>query len=1232
MPAPGIDLDEIQLDARPGALDDIVDLPAPKRTLPRSIPDPSRGDTLDDLPEDVVDLLAPKPGAVIDLPAPKRAVKHAADVPKAPGPRPARPQDPDAITDLPAPKRSSNVPEVPIPRTLDALDASFGDVDLPAPKGFFDDLPQVESQPAEDIDLPAPKGFFDDIPGLPNPNRPELPAPKGFFDDLPRPALKQRPELPAPKGFFDDLPQVKSNPSTTPDLPAPKGFFDDIPGLPSKSKPELPAPQGFFDDIPGLPSKSKPELPVPQGHFENIPGRPIKKSEELAPKGFFDDLPQPGPAATGEPRKPAAPRAPAEQELEPGAGPELDLVSPASASAGSFDDLDLSKPSSPVRFESQPQPRAANLQVPAAAAPRFDAGPSLELEGAIPEAEAARAVLKRPHKPPAVVEGAAAPRAKPRRTKLVIGGLALVVALGGGGFVLYQRHVAAQERAAAIAEQLEISRKSYAASDPLHWQRAAAAAKRVLELDAAQPEAIGIGAESLLASAIGDGTAIAAKLGQARALLETASDAGIASPQIGRARALSQLATRQPDAAIAQLQPLAARAPKDGNLALYLGWALAARGDDAAAVKAFDTAMADAAAKLGALYGRGNARLELADLDGARTDFAAVLELAKDHIGAQVGLAAAQPSSAVQQQEADLLAILERKDITAADPRVVARAWTLAGRAAARAGRLSVARERFRKALAVIPQDLAATTGLAETELQDGKVTAAAELTAVALNLAKDNVPAQLVQSEIELKQGKLPLAAQRLAALANHATPLTPLEQARLHLITGRLLEAQGKNDDAVDAYTLGAKAAGDLDLAPLMAAVGKLAAMTAAATEAKDATRAGELRARSEQMLGELATAAEHDPRLAMTLGMAYLQQGDPAKAEPWLRRVIEARPNDAEARFQLGRALLKAGKNDAALEILKSALERDPARVDIGVDLARAYEALGRDPEAGALYAKLLAGKDPSLELRTRAGKYFVRTGAPEKAAAQGAKLVEADPHNAAGLYLKGEGLLASGKAQEAKQAFLRALEIERDPQYLDAVGRAAEALAQDNDRAAQDLALRSYHDAAEAVPPPLSSLTGQGRLFVARHEAAKALDPLLAASRIEPRNAEVMFLIGAAYQELQKSTTALQWLEASTRIGPRAEAFWRIGQIYRDANQGARAAVAVDNATRLAAEAEKRTGKQVPWLTDALYLQGRVNLDLHNEARAREAWITYVARNPPASARLTEVQQLLATTLR
>jgi tetratricopeptide (TPR) repeat protein len=1246
-PAP-LELDELL--ATPGAASDDADLLAPKRTAarPHDVGRDASHARRDDGANEVSDLLAPKAGRdITDLPAPKGG----RDVTDLPAPKRGAKQE---IVDLPAPRDPAKAPpraepvrkgpmiaDVPTPRAADAPQRSsaelpvpkgffddlpqpalHGDAELPAPKGFFDDLPQPALH--RDAELPAPKGFFDDLPQPALHKGAELPAPKGFFDDLPQPALHKGAELPAPKGFFDDLSQVESHASSSePEVPAPKGFFDDIPGLPHTAKPEAPAPKGYFDNIPGLPHTARPELPAPKGYFDDVPGLPVNKGDDLAPRGFFDDLQDPAavpePPVAPRPQPPAIPgRGDSAQDL----GPELELAMPRAAS--SFDDLDLSGPTAPpIRFER----RGAGPPVEAPAG--RDTGLSLDLEGSPPSAPAAKPKLPPPVKAKPVVDPATAAKARIRRQRIALVALLVVVVLGGGGFLMYRRHVAAVEREASIAEQLAIARSSYAATDPPHWQRAAAAARRVLALEDKHPEALGIAAESLLVSALMDGTAAATKIGQARATLDTAASAGTATPQIARARALAAIAANQPDGALAQLQPMVDRAPGDATLALYLGWAQAARGQAQAAIKSYDRAAADPAVKIAALYGRGSAKLALADLDGAHADFAAVLELSADHIAAQVGLAAAQPPAAAQ-QEADLLAILARKDIATADPRAVVQAWTLAGHAALRAGRGDVAHERFRKGLAINPHDAGAMIGLAEAELRDGNAGAAAELIAKVLAASTDNVAAHLVQSEIEIKQNKLAVATKRLAALAGHA--LTPLEQARMHLTTGKILELQGKDDEAIGAYAAGAKAARDLDLTPLMAAVGKLSAMTAAAVQAKDSARAEELRARSDQLLGELAAQAEQDPRLALILGMAYLQESNPAKAESWLRRAAAARPSDAEARFQLGRALLRGGKHADALEALNDALGLDPARADIGAELARTFEALGRDADAGALYTKLLAGAEPSLELRARAGRFFARTGAIDGARAQGEKILEAEPRNAAGLYLKGEGLLAAGKPGEAKQTLMRAIEIERDPQYLDALGRAAEALAQSGDREAQDLALRSYVAAAEAAPTMFHPLLGQGRLYVARHEAAKAVTPLLAAARLAPRDAEVMFLIGAAYQELEQSSTALQWLEQSMKAAPTAEAAWRIAQLYRDANQGQRAAAAVTSATRLAAQAESRTGKPVPWLTDALYLQGRIHLDLHNNAAAREAWTQYVARNPPASAQLTEVKQLLGTTLR
>src|SRR5262249_27450977 len=152
----------------------------------------------------------------------------------------------------------------------------------------------------------------------------------------------------------------------------------------------------------------------------------------------------------------------------------------------------------------------------------------------------------------------------------------------------------------------------------------------------------------------------------------------VTGPGLDRAQALAAIASNQPDPAIAKLQKLIAAQPKDPYLQLYMGWAQVAKGLLPDAIKSFDAAIAAGpSVKIAATYARGNAKLALADLDGAHADFAAVIDAAKDHVGAQVGLAAAAPPAAGAQREAELRAILQRKDIAQADPRAVTRAWTL---------------------------------------------------------------------------------------------------------------------------------------------------------------------------------------------------------------------------------------------------------------------------------------------------------------------------------------------------------------------------------------------------------------------------------------------------------------------------------------------------------------------------------------------------------------------------
>ena len=1207
----------------PLELDDLMgaELPAPRASQPAGISDlpaprASQQAGISDLPAPKARPVAPAaPTAtaparqdISDLPAPKARVEA-----RRPPPVPA------GVVDLPMPKAGGGITDLPMPK------AGGGITDLPMPKpggGAGGELTPKGGRGGRgdpNADLLTPKAALD------------LPAPKGFFDDLPQPARSDRPEVPAPLGFFDDLPQVARNAGTN-DL-APKGFFDDLPQPAKNAVGTDVAPLGFFDDLP-QPAKNA-------------------NTNDLAPKGFFDDLPQAARTRSDSRSIPLdlSEDGPIELASEEPIGIEIGHGGP-----GSFDELDLSRPTTgpnaimnmgpagepdedraAIRFEAKRPPPGDMPGRPPERAPLpslVKPAPTdipLELEGATP---ATKVAPKRKEPPTAEQQDRAA--GKQRRMKFVLAAVLGLGAVGAGGFILYQRHAAAQERADSIEEQLGIARKALSSEDPARWQHAANAATKVLELDEANAEALGIAAESSIAGAFADGKTMAARFARGRKLISDALGAGVTGPALERAQALNTLTTA-PDKAVPKLAAMLAKAPKDGSLALYLGWAQAAASDPTSALKSYDQAIASTPSlKALALDGRARAKLALADVEGARADFAAILAINKDNIPAQVGIASTLPQAQAQQREADLLAILARKDIANADPRAVVQAWVLAGDDALRGRRIDAARERFRKALAVEAKDVSAMTGLAETELRDRKFEVASELITKVLTQAKDDVQAQLVAAEIEIKLGKLDIAAQRIELLESRKPPLPPLDQSRLKLITGRLLEEQNKDDAAIEAYEAAAKLAGDFDLTPTMAAVAKLSEMSHKASEARNPAREAELRERADKLLSALADKAQTDPQLALTLGVAYLQSGDPNKAEPWLRRVVEARPTDGDALYQYGKVLSLLAKFPEAIEELKKARELTPDRLEVSLELARTYERTKNDAEAGAIYDVLVKRPEVSIEIRAHAGKYFARTSQLAKAGEEGTKILAVDPEHAAGHYLKGEGLLANGRFEEARKEFSEAVTAERNAQYLDGQGRATEALAlqRNKDLALQDAALRSYIAASELDPLMFSPLLGAGRLYVLRKEHAKAIGALVAAQQIREDDGEVAFLLGVAYQETENKPRAIEWLRRALSIRPTGEIAYRLGQLYTDPdiNQAGPAQQSFATATRLAQEDEKKTGEAVPWLTEALYQLGNISLLLHDDPAARRAWELYVSRpGLKPGARLDEIRRHLATDL-
>lgn len=459
---------------------------------------------------------------------------------------------------------------------------------------------------------------------------------------------------------------------------------------------------------------------------------------------------------------------------------------------------------------------------------------------------------------------------------------------------------------------------------------------------------------------------------------------------------------------------------------------------------------------------------------------------------------------------------------------------------------------------------------------------------------------------------------------------PSHPQLQARLAQLSGRLLEITEDYDGALALYREAVKLAGEADLAPTMSAVALLTKLAdrADGADADAKLKAAAYRAEIDALLEPLTKRAAEDSSVAVTLGAAYLAGGNAAKADEWLTRAAAQRPDDADAKLQLAKARTKLGKPEEAIQLLTQAFSANPDRTDIGGELARAMESAGRTKEAAGLYDKLLAASAVPISLRAHAGRFFARNGQIDRAFAQGeAILAELPDGDAAGYYLRGLGYLEQKKLDDARRDLQRATNLDHEAEFSVALGQASEALWRSSgDSRYMDEALRAFTQAAEQQPS-VAALHGVGRLRLERREAPKALEALLQANQLDGGDGEVLYLIGVAYGELHQFKAAAAWLERSNEVKPRAEAEYRLGLAQLELEQAAKAAGALTRATNAALAEEKKGGAKVEWLTEALYLLGRVEHDRRSEGAARRAWELYLGRNPTNLPQVDEVKRLL-----
>jgi tetratricopeptide (TPR) repeat protein len=1205
-----------------------LDLPAPRGVARGGAP--ARNPAELDL-----DLPAPK-GFLDDVPAPR---------PAAPRPAAPRPAAPDL--DLPAPK--GFLDDVPAPRPA-APGPAAPDLDLPAPKGFLDDIPAP--RPGPGIDLPAPKGFLDDAP-VPaprvGPGGIDLPAPKGFLDDDPVPAPRVGPggiDLPAPKGFLDDLPVPAPRGTAGARAPAPLDLGTAGAAPPAADFAEL----SLEPDTPAAASSAVGlGLDFARGPTAAAPAAaaPFGLGLDAAPNGDFSDL-EAGLAPPGSAVGGADSFAPLELDgaasAAPGGFPDLGLdlgssqLGAAPEPNGGFGSLGLDLGSSQLGAAPEPghpEPAFADLELRAPQPRAPAAGLDIELEppsttpassasfltfsaGAAAKTPPAALEVEREEPPPAAADQEAtrpaparerAPRraaaAGPgrRRRKGAVAAAAFGVLLLGGGATGYWHYTQTQERAARVTEGIAKARSLLQRSEPGHWQQAAQAAERVLQLAENDATAMALAAQAYFAAVIDEGGQRDATQAKGAKLMEQIRATAAVGSDVDKADGLRALAEREPGQAIERLRGVLARKASDADAQLYLGWAHAASQEPDKAITAFRAALQGTPARVAALYGLGRALAAVGEAEAARKAFLEVIERNRNHIGALVGVAQLVEAVRYDERERRYLEILERKDLDSADPRAVSQAWTLAGDEALRARRIEEAAQRYGRALDRDPHNLDARVGAARAELAQQHLEPASEKLTAVLKVAPTHVGALITAAELAQQRGQSEAALAQLEQVIGRQPPLkNRTELMRAHLVRASVYAADPAQQAAAEReFRAAIEQSSDGEIGPIIA----FASFLANQGRAADALA----------QLKPIESAAGGDAVLAVTLGLAYAKSADYTSAERWFRTALDLRPRDPEAQFQLGLALLGQKRVNDAIEAIKAAFREDPQREDIGLGLAMIYEENGRTADASTVYGQLLQRAEPSVNARARAGRFFARTGELQKAAEQGRAILAVQGRNAAGLYLQGEGLLADGQPQAAQKSFREATTIDPQAQYLEALGRSSEQLGE------MDEALGAFRRATEVDPRFLQPLIGAFRVHFARRAHKEALAELTRALALAPDDPLVHAGIGDCHLAMGNNRDAVRSLTLAARLdGNRASVHYSLGRAYYELDKPRDAAGALGAAVRLA------RGKE-PWLTEAYRLLGYAERTRGGRAAAISAWREYLARAPEQSAEVMDVKRLL-----
>jgi Tfp pilus assembly protein PilF len=279
---------------------------------------------------------------------------------------------------------------------------------------------------------------------------------------------------------------------------------------------------------------------------------------------------------------------------------------------------------------------------------------------------------------------------------------------------------------------------------------------------------------------------------------------------------------------------------------------------------------------------------------------------------------------------------------------------------------------------------------------------------------------------------------------------------------------------------------------------------------------------------------------------LGAALLESNLVAEALIELDSAFKAAPNDVDAIVLLSRAYLKKKDVKNAGRTLESA-------VASGIDNARIYAALADVYEAGGFYENAIPAMRLAIErdsrneaYRFRYGLLLIDTKAPAAAVIRLTEAVKEFPGSAQLRLGLGIAQYNDGKAAEAQQSLIKALEL--DARLVPAL--AYLAAIEDEVGKSKEAAV-NYEKALVLNPKSavLNYLLAETLLKSATIDTPRIEKYLRRAIESDAELAAAHLALGRLYVREKRFAEAVVALEKTVELQPtRAEAYYQLGQVY------------------------------------------------------------------------------------